>query len=902
MTTARPIRRFRLGTIVLAVALASAVPLLLFGAWVLWSLGDAQRSVIDRQNIEMARAVSVSIDKEIDSTIGALRVLASIDAVSDEPTDEELHHYEDIALRLVARQPRWRSVLLLAPDGHVVSSTASDLGAESFGGSPWFQRIVATLRSGTSELLQDPATGRHFVVVGVPVRQDGRLHAVVAAEISSEALSDVLRRQSPFGGGVVTLLDGTLTIMARTRGESRYVGGPPSQPFLDAAQRMTEGAWDSVLLEGTPAYAALSRSELTGWTVGIGVGADAVDEPIRRAALALAALAVISGFGVALSVLVGRQVATDLGGVAAAARGLSTGTAVGEGPGSRVAEVEELMGSVRAASAALEERRRERDAAEAAHEAVLRREQAAREAVQRNEVRLRVTVASIGDAVVATDAEARITLINPVAQALTGWSEGAAVGRRIDEVVVLRDERSGELVRLPVAEILAGDASQGVPRDAHLVGRSGREVPVEDSVAPIRAGDGEVQGLVLVFRDVTEAREAELARVSLLEQEQHARRQAELAAREKDEFVATVSHELRNPLNAIVGWVKLLRSGALDAANTEHGLDVLDRNARTQARLIEDLLDMSRVARGKLHLDLRPVEVGPIVEAAVLAVAPTARAKELELACEIGGIGGALGDADRLQQVFWNLLTNAIKFTPRGGRITVTGVDQGDEVVITVTDDGIGVDAALLPHIFDRFTQGVAATGAKAGLGIGLSLVRHLVELHGGTVSARSAGSGAGATFEVRLPRLDHVVATEGLPREDSDTASSPALEGLRALVVEDDPDSRDLVVTTLRGAGATVTPAASGRDALDVIGTCDPDVVFSDVGMPGMTGYELVAKLRSDPRWQELVVVAVTAYGRSQDREHAFAVGFDQHLAKPVDPIALVRIAASVRRRLRRS
>jgi PAS domain S-box-containing protein len=888
----------RLGTLVLLVSLASTVPLGLFAAWLHVSLWQSQGAVIDRQNIEMARAISVSVDKEVESTIAALRVLASLGELHAGSDPDGLRHYEEIALRLVARQRRWRAVLLIDPEGRVLSSTAIEGGPPgSFGESPWFERIVATMRATPSDLLADPATGRHFVTVGVPVRRDGELLYVVAAEIGSEALSEILRRYTPVADGVATLIDSNRVIMARTRGEAKFVGGLPSPRFQEAARSMSEGSWDDVLLEGTPVYAALSTSELTGWTVGVGVGTEAVDAPIRRSAAALAAVGLgILLIGVVVSVRVGQGIGSTLGGVSAAAQALARGGTV-DPPMSSVVELDELSSAVREAAVILDNRLKERDRAEREREEALRRERAARRATEQNEARLSVMVSSIGDAVVATDAEGRVTLVNPVAEALTGWRASEAVGRRIDEVVALIDEASRSRIEIAVRSVTEGQLPvRGC--QVLLVGRDGREVPVEDSVAPIRSAEGEMHGLVLVFRDVTEARRTEQGRLALLEQEQHARRAAEAVSRDKDEFVATVSHELRNPLNAILGWIQLLRSGALDEDTRVHALEVVDRNARTQARLIEDLLDTSRVARGQLRLDLRPVDVTKVVEAAMVAVEPTARTRDLELGCHFDARGAALADSDRLQQVFWNLLTNAIKFTPRGGRIRLEGGIEGDDVVVRVIDDGIGIGPELLPRIFERFTQGRDDGGAKAGLGIGLALVRHLVELHGGTVTAESAGEGAGATFTVRLPVLDDLAAAGGVGTPDGARGAGTALDGLRVLVVEDDADSRDLVATALRRAGATVTPAASAREALEQLDATDPQLVFSDIGMPGMTGYQLLERLRAHPRHHAVPVVAVTAYGRSQDRERALAEGFDHHLGKPVDPAALVRIAAAIAQR----
>ena len=294
----------------------------------------------------------------------------------------------------------------------------------------------------------------------------------------------------------------------------------------------------------------------------------------------------------------------------------------------------------------------------------------------------------------------------------------------------------------------------GLANHTVLLSRDGRAIPIDDSAAPIRTPQGGVIGAVLVFRDITARRQAEREQTLALEREKAARRESEAAARSKDEFVTTLSHELRTPLNAIFGWVHLLRSGALDEAARSHALEVIERNTRTQTRMVEDLLDSSRIMTGNLRIEPRPVDLEAVIRAAVDAVRPALDAKGLHLATHLDAAAGPVaGDPDRLQQVVWNLLTNAIKFTPRGGRVEVRLERHGSQVQVEVSDTGRGIAADFLPHVFERFTQAEASSSrTQPGLGIGLALVRHLVELHGGTVGVSSDGDGRGATFTVRLP------------------------------------------------------------------------------------------------------------------------------------------------------
>jgi signal transduction histidine kinase/ActR/RegA family two-component response regulator len=383
-----------------------------------------------------------------------------------------------------------------------------------------------------------------------------------------------------------------------------------------------------------------------------------------------------------------------------------------------------------------------------------------------------------------------------------------------------------------------------------------------------------------------------------------ARDQAEGANRAKDEFLAVVSHELRTPLTPILAWSSLLRQGRLDEAAVARAVEIIDRNARVQAQLINDLLDVSRIVSGKMKLELRRVDLAPVVEAAVESIRPTAQGKRVQLVTRLDPRARPVaGDAARLQQVLWNLLSNAVKFTPEGGAVTIALAESGDRVVVTVTDTGRGIDAAFLPHVFERFRQEDAtSTRAHGGLGLGLSIVRHLTELHGGRVTVESEGLGRGATFRISLPVAPARPARAAAG--DGSTEPRPAIvtPGLRVLLVDDDPDTLETVGTVLATAGAEVRTAASTAEAMDVFGTWLPDVLVSDVGMPGEDGYGLIRRLRALPpeRGGRVPAVALTAYARSEDRVRLLAAGFQMHLAKPVEQEEIVAavnaIAASMR------
>jgi PAS domain S-box-containing protein len=382
-------------------------------------------------------------------------------------------------------------------------------------------------------------------------------------------------------------------------------------------------------------------------------------------------------------------------------------------------------------------------------------------------------------------------------------------------------------------------------------------------------------------------------RADLLAAAEAARAEAEAANQAKDEFLATVSHELRTPLSAVLGWVHLLRTGSLDEATRARALETLHRNARVQAQLINDLLDMSRIITGRLRLDLALLDLEPVVRAALEAMRPAAEAKGIRLEGVMEpGVGSVRGDSDRLQQIAANLLSNAVKFTPGGGTVLVTLTRAGSHVELSVTDTGIGIAPEFLPHVFDRFRQADSSTTrAHGGLGIGLTIAKELAELHGGSIRAESPGLARGATFTLALP-LPAAMASVVIPPEPTVRAQGreapPAarrLAGIRVLIVDDDPDARDLLAATLETAGAETRAAASVPEALTALAGSRPDVIVADIGLPGADGYALVRQLRAWPaeRGGTIPAVALTAYARDEDRTRSLAAGFQSHLAKPV-------------------
>ncbi len=491
--------------------------------------------------------------------------------------------------------------------------------------------------------------------------------------------------------------------------------------------------------------------------------------------------------------------------------------------------------------------------------------------------------------------EHRFVLVNEPYTRLVGRD---VLGKTLSEA--FSDEEVGHYRPLLDRVVASGEAVSLKEAPLRLRNAAG---PVDDRFIDVtyRAvydGDGSVMGTLAVIHDVTLQVQARLRDSEL-------RKRAEAASLAKDEFLALVSHELRTPLNAILGWAKLL-DGPREPERVEKGLTVIRRNATAQAKLIDDILDVSRIISGKVVIDSRRVELARVIENAVESIRPAATSKRIELVLDIADPETALvADETRLQQVVWNLLSNAVKFTPAGGVVSVSSATTDSSVSIRIADTGNGIESSFLPHVFDRFRQADASTTKRyGGLGLGLAIVRHLVELHGGTVTAHSEGEGKGATFEVVLPIRATRPAERSLAAADDEAATvsrqvreGRPLVGVRVLVVDDVEDTRELVATSLQEAGALVSQAASAREAMTVLESATVDVAVSDIGMPFEDGYRLVEKIRASaiPSISELPVVALTAYARDQDKKRALTAGFQEHLAKPVDSDLLVGTIATL-------
>lgn len=547
------------------------------------------------------------------------------------------------------------------------------------------------------------------------------------------------------------------------------------------------------------------------------------------------------------------------------------------------------------------------------------------EAQRQSEARYRELFENANDIVYTLDLSGNLTSINKAGERLTGYSREELLGKSIGQIV---SPEHIEMMPKMMDRKIAGEAV--TTYEIEIISKDNRRLTIEISSRLIYEREKPV-GVQGSARDITERRRAEQERIRLLAREQEARVEAENANRLKDEFLATVSHELRTPLNAILGWAELIRGGKLDSETARLALGTIVRNAKAQAQLIEDLLDGSRIITGKLKIETRPVELASIIKAAIEATQPAAYAKDIALTVSLEAETTTVsGDPNRLQQVAWNLLSNAIKFTPAGGRVQTRLQRKGACAEIIVSDNGCGISKEFLPYVFDRFRQADSSyTRMQGGLGLGLAIVRHLVEMHGGSVEVESPGEGLGATFTVKLPvRQSQVEESQqrinGWEPERSfaghaDSSSQPVqsiksrpnsstLAGLRLMVVDDEPDARDLIVVTLKQYGADVLAFASSEEALGALmgsgSGRQPDVILSDIGMPGEDGLRLIGAIRAmeQDSTRKISAIALTAYSRAEDRERALRAGFQMHIAKPFDPLELVEAVAVITGRKRKS
>jgi PAS domain S-box-containing protein len=531
-------------------------------------------------------------------------------------------------------------------------------------------------------------------------------------------------------------------------------------------------------------------------------------------------------------------------------------------------------------------------------QALLLRQRERQALEKKNEERIRKLVDAMPLCVWAAGAKGEVYYCNAV------WTDFSGLDTEKSRLFGIEAAHEADVRRVELA-------IDGAFREGSLLETEVRFMRAKDGVyrwhllraVPEFDDKGSLTGWIATATDIEDHKRGEEARSRLLAQEKDARAEAEAANRMKDEFLATVSHELRTPLTAILGWTRIIRGGKLDPARFMRGLDVIERNGRAQAAIIDDILDVSRIITGKLRLELDAIDMVSVVQAAMDTVRPAAEAKDIQIEWRSDLPDKRFtGDPDRLQQIVWNLLSNAIKFTPKGGRALIETLQIDSHIEIRVTDTGQGIAPDFVAHVFDRFRQADGtSTRRHGGLGLGLAIVRHLVELHGGTVHAESDGEGKGSTFTVRLPvravQVPQRAETPSRPPARVAASDEHPLAGLSVLAVDDEADARELIATVLEQAGARAITAGTADEALAALVRDKPDVLLSDIGIPGSDGYSLMRRVRDLPPHQggAIPAAALTAYSRVEDARRAIEAGFQRHVSKPVEPEVLIAQVAAL-------
>jgi PAS domain S-box-containing protein len=481
-----------------------------------------------------------------------------------------------------------------------------------------------------------------------------------------------------------------------------------------------------------------------------------------------------------------------------------------------------------------------------------------------------VTLSSIGDAVITTDTEAKVTFLNPMAEMMTGWKTSEACGQPLEKIFNIINEDSRKPAKSPVEIVLRDGIVVGLANHTALIGKDGTERSIEDSAAPIRDASGRISGAVMVFHDVTQRRRAERA---LKEADQR-----------KDQFLAMLAHELRNPLVPIRNGLQILNLAGNNPAMAENARSIMDQALNQMVRLVDDLLDVSRITTGKLKLRKERVELATVVQSAVDTSRPLIEEQGHKLIITLPA-ASILLDADptRLAQVFSNLLNNAAKYSEQGGHITLSAEQKADEVIVRVTDRGIGIPADHLPRIFQLFAQvETASDRSQGGLGIGLSLVKGLIEMHGGKIEAHSEGPGRGSEFVARLPMISAEPISGSYTAKEDDESASPAAK-YRILIVDDNRLSSDSTATALGLMGHELATARDGIEGIERAQTFRPDVILLDIGLPEVNGFETARRIREQPWGKNIFLIAVTGYGQEEDRRRSLQAGFNYHLVKPL-------------------
>jgi PAS domain S-box-containing protein len=858
----------------LVVVLVALAPIVTLSGANLILNARQQRLDLLRATTETMRAMVGAVDTELDRLTTVLEVLA----VSSSLQRGNLRDFQDTVGRAKVHDPSWLNIVLTDPTGKELVNVLRPDGPprpETPARPDAFPPVVRERRPTIGPLVPGgPIIGTPAFGIDVPVMRGSELRYVLTGVVSPDAIRAMIHPQRVPPNAIVSILDPRGNHVARSREHEQWLGKPAAETLQGLMTRAPEGAGPSRTVEGQEIYVAFSRSPASGWVVAAEVPRETIDGPVRRSYMTVGVgLGLSLALGLLASLLVARSVSRPVEALRLATQALGRGERPAA-PRSMLPEVREVADALVSAHAARERQLEAERAARAEAEAANRAKDELLAARQREDVsahRLAAIVDSSDDAIISKTLDGVVTSWNPAAERMFGYPAAEAIGRHI--TLIIPPERLAEEDEV-LARIRSGRKIDHF--DTVRVAKDGRLIDISLTVSPVRGAAGEIVGASKIARDISERRRLEAERAQSLAAAQAARAEAEQANRAKDEFLAMLGHELRNPLGAITSALRVVDIWGLADERGVKAREIITRQIRSLVRLVDDLLDVGRLTTGKIALRWVPVDLGAIARRTVAAGAAdeTRRVK-----CVTRGPVWIEADETRIEQIVSNLVGNALKFTPAGGRITVDVSAAAGEAILRVEDTGVGITPDLLPRIFDLFVQGETELHRPlAGLGIGLTLVRRLVDLHGGRIEAESDGPGRGSAFTVRFPLI--APPTAG-------AASVPAAAEVRGrrrvLIVEDNDDAREMLRYLLERVGHEVSDAADGPSGLDRALSSRPDAAVIDVGLPGLDGYELARRIRAAGRG-EMLLIAMTGYGQTADRQRGLEAGFDAYLTKPIE------------------
>ena len=939
---------------------------------------ENQRVINNRTHIIQAEltATSQQVAAELifwhEENLNALSALAKFAAKSDMAPSDRLQENTEI---LQQTFPNFNNIYLVNEAGSIIAASPTTNKEKTLkigvnvSDNYIFNAIKTALQPVKSEVQVNSNLLIPQIDLGVPVLGENRFRGIAFASLDLPDISQLLKNNIIAQDMQVTLVDTRGFIIASTQSErvvmerfDRRRGGqikeingaiyqwlPPKENLPPIMQRRNSFYVEEIPIGGN-----------IPWTLVVEIpAAKQVNYLESIYIIALALMILIAMVALILAIFLSRGLVSPLLQLAGVTTDLPNRLWEREAinwPNSQVAEISSLVHNFKFMAIALQEKFQEiKQANETLEQRVQKRtrqlletngkleneiveRQQVQEQLYRRQQEFKALLENAPDAIMRLDREIRYVYVNPAVERISGMPSNAFIGKSPPELG--SPEELSQLWEKTLRKVFETGEEQAIEFETETLNGL---CTFQSRVVPELNKEGAIASALVVSRDITDRKQAEekirtmnaeleqrvIERTAQLEaanqikddllfREQAARADAEAANRMKDDFLATVSHELRTPLNSMLGWAKLLRSRKFDEVTTAKALETIERNAKSQAQLIDDILDVSRIIRGKFSLNIRPIELIPLINLALDTVRPAAESKSVRLESVLDpSVGTVLGDSDRLQQIIWNLLSNAIKFTPEGGKVEIrlsvvreelsgsnsVPTPMNNYAQITVSDTGKGISPDFLPYVFERFRQADSSiTRSHGGLGLGLAIVRHLVELHGGTVRASSPGVGKGSTFTVRLPLIDRGLGTQkdSLPTPITNHQSSISLLGLRVLLVDDEADTREVIKVALEEWGAEVTAVESAIAAFQTLEDSQPDVLVSDIGMPEEDGYALIRKIRmrDSHAGGEIPAVALTAYASDRDRAFAMAAGFQRHIPKPVEPSKLADAIAQLARR----